>query len=280
MFYAAGGGEEYGEIAFRNLTWMAYHTDDDGCPGEITGFYGRLRRAGWQTDSHCDKLINFADAFAVLPEWAEAKDFPAQAAVEDGQGRLADLSQGVIVVPEDSGILAKAADMLSDEIERRTGVRLPQAPEQPVDARPAIVLGAAAQPGGAAPPAGLVVPDKADGYALWVDSARPEAPVVHLRGHDPRGTCSRGPVLRIGELDAGKVAVAAGLRNPPRRHTRYAATSSDTGTRPMLSTHGKRPSSSNICATWSFSALTPWSSPRRFIPTSPRGLLCPRPRGK
>ncbi len=213
MFYAAGGGEEYGEIAFRNLTWMAYHTDDDGCPGEITGFYGRLRRAGWQTDSHCDKLINFADAFAVLPEWAEAKDFPAQAAVEDGQARLADLSQGVIVVPEDSGILAKAADMLSEEIERRTGVRLPQAPEQPVDARPAIVLGAAAQPGGAAPPAGLVVPDKADGYALWVDSARPEAPVVHLRGHDPRGTLfAAGRFLRIAELDAGKVAVAASLK--------------------------------------------------------------------
>lgn len=74
MFHAAGGGEAYGEMAFRNLTWMAYHIDADGCPGEITGFFKRLRRAGWQTDCHCDVLHNFVDAFVAVPAWVDARD--------------------------------------------------------------------------------------------------------------------------------------------------------------------------------------------------------------
>lgn len=77
MFYAAGGGEEYGELAFRNLTWMAYHIDDDGCPGEITGYFRRLRRGGWQTDCHCDVLHNFMDAFVAVPAWVTALDYSA-----------------------------------------------------------------------------------------------------------------------------------------------------------------------------------------------------------
>ena len=78
LYYAAGGGDEYGEIAFRNLTWMAYHIDEDGCPGEITGFFRRLRRTGWQTDCHTDVLHNFADAFTALPAWTAASDFPGK----------------------------------------------------------------------------------------------------------------------------------------------------------------------------------------------------------
>jgi len=76
MFYAAGGGDVYGEIAFRNLTWMAYHIDEDGCPGEITGFFRRLRRTGWQTDCHTDVLHNFIDAFAAVPAFEAAPDWP------------------------------------------------------------------------------------------------------------------------------------------------------------------------------------------------------------
>ncbi|MBI5091081.1 MAG: hypothetical protein HZB26_01395 [Candidatus Hydrogenedentes bacterium] len=32
MFYAAGGGEQYKEMAYRNLAWMTYFIDKDGCP--------------------------------------------------------------------------------------------------------------------------------------------------------------------------------------------------------------------------------------------------------
>lgn len=78
MFYAAGGGDQYGELAYRNLVWMAYHIDKDGCPGEITGYYKRLRRAGWQTDCHTDKLHNFLDVYMAVPEWAAAMDWPVE----------------------------------------------------------------------------------------------------------------------------------------------------------------------------------------------------------
>jgi hypothetical protein len=77
MLYAATENPYYGELAYRNLTWMAYHVDEDGCPGEITGYFKRLRRAGWQTDCHCDVIHNFADAFAAVPEWTTAMDFPS-----------------------------------------------------------------------------------------------------------------------------------------------------------------------------------------------------------
>jgi hypothetical protein len=39
MFYAAGGGEQYKDIAYRNLTWMTCHIADDGYLAEVTGYY-------------------------------------------------------------------------------------------------------------------------------------------------------------------------------------------------------------------------------------------------
>lgn len=69
MFYAAGGGEKYEEIAYRNLTWMIYHIDKDGCPAHQTGD-PKLRRGGWQEDCHTDVIHNFMDAISSIPEWA------------------------------------------------------------------------------------------------------------------------------------------------------------------------------------------------------------------
>lgn len=69
MFYAAGGGEQYKDIAYRNLTWMMYHIDDDGCPAEITGYYQWMDRGGWQEDCHTDVIHNFMDAIRAVPEW-------------------------------------------------------------------------------------------------------------------------------------------------------------------------------------------------------------------
>ena len=69
MFYAAGGGEQYKEMAYRNLTWMMYHIDSDGCPAELTGYYKWLDRGGWQEDCHTDVIHNFMDAIKAVPEW-------------------------------------------------------------------------------------------------------------------------------------------------------------------------------------------------------------------
>lgn len=70
MFYAAGGGEKYKEMAYRNLVWMAYHIDVDGCPAHQTGD-PKQRRGGWQEDCHTDVIHNFIDAFTAVPEWGQ-----------------------------------------------------------------------------------------------------------------------------------------------------------------------------------------------------------------
>jgi glycerophosphoryl diester phosphodiesterase len=73
MFYAAGGGEEYREIAFRNLSWMTYFIREDGVVCDQTGEYHWLREGGWQEDCHTDVIHNFMDAINAVPEWATAK---------------------------------------------------------------------------------------------------------------------------------------------------------------------------------------------------------------
>ncbi len=69
LFYAAGGGEHYKEMALRNLTWMMYHIDADGCPTQVTGQHDPLKRGGWQEDCQTDVIHNFMDAIRAVPEW-------------------------------------------------------------------------------------------------------------------------------------------------------------------------------------------------------------------
>jgi hypothetical protein len=76
MFYAAGGGERYKEIAYRNLNWMTYFIDDDGCPGQCA-VVDRTGRGGWQEDCHTDVLHNFMDAIRAVPEWAGSPQAPS-----------------------------------------------------------------------------------------------------------------------------------------------------------------------------------------------------------
>lgn len=76
LFYAAGGGDCYKEIAYRNLTWMTYFIDNDGCPGQCAKLE-RTGRGGWQEDCHTDVLHNFMDAIRAVPEWAGWPDAPS-----------------------------------------------------------------------------------------------------------------------------------------------------------------------------------------------------------
>ena len=62
MFYAAGGGEKYKEMAYRNLTWVTYFIREDGVPCDQTG-EPRVREGGWQEDCHTDVVHNFVDAW-------------------------------------------------------------------------------------------------------------------------------------------------------------------------------------------------------------------------
>ena len=73
MFYAAGGGEKYREIAFRNLSWITYFIREDGIVCDQTGEFHWLRAGGWQEDCHTDVIHNFMDAIKAVPEWSAAK---------------------------------------------------------------------------------------------------------------------------------------------------------------------------------------------------------------
>ena len=73
MFYAAGGGEQYREMAFRNLSWITYFIREDGVVCDQTGEWDWLREGGWQEDCHTDVIHNFMDALNAVPEWANSK---------------------------------------------------------------------------------------------------------------------------------------------------------------------------------------------------------------
>ncbi len=73
IFYAAGGGEKYRDIAFRNLSWITYFIRDDGIVCDQTGHWHVLREGGWVEDCHTDVIHNFMDAINAVPEWATAK---------------------------------------------------------------------------------------------------------------------------------------------------------------------------------------------------------------
>ena len=79
----------------------------------------------------------------------------------------------IVVLNPSSKIEANAADMLGDEIEKRTRIGLEVVSRMPGRDVAAIVLGVgAAVTKEFGLPAGMVIPAKADSYAVWVDSSR------------------------------------------------------------------------------------------------------------
>jgi hypothetical protein len=67
MYGAATGSPEYKGLAYQALNYCLYAIDNDGCPRDSAL---RPGRGGWQEDAHTDKLHNFMDAMAAVPEWA------------------------------------------------------------------------------------------------------------------------------------------------------------------------------------------------------------------
>ncbi|MHC4500999.1 MAG: glycoside hydrolase family 20 zincin-like fold domain-containing protein, partial [Planctomycetota bacterium] len=129
-----------------------------------------------------------------------------------GQARGAtevDLTDAVIVISSSKTVHAKAADMLSDEIARRTGVRLEVTGSMPNGNRNAVVLGTLDSMNTTlSPPKPLVVPNRAEGYAIWVDNHR-----VYLLGRDDRGALfAAGRLIRLLEMGKAGLHVSAGLR--------------------------------------------------------------------
>ena len=76
MFYAAGGGEKYYEMAYRNLSWVTYFIRDNGVVCDQTGAWDMLREGGWQEDCHTDVVHNFMDAISAVPQFAWLRTLP------------------------------------------------------------------------------------------------------------------------------------------------------------------------------------------------------------
>lgn len=112
----------------------------------------------------------------------------------------ADLTQAVLVVQ--SGQVAEpersAATVLVEEVQKRTGIRLPVTQSRPAG-KPAIVLTTSSNP--------HAKPDKAEGYRLLSED-HPSAPVVWIIGADPRGVLfGAGALLRTLTLASGRITL-------------------------------------------------------------------------
>jgi len=136
---------------------------------------------------------------------AEVPAAPPAAAAAAAPGEV-DWSKAQLYVPEGNALLAKAGEMLQQELEKRSGVQIALAGAP--GASPAIVLGTAATlPASFALPGGVQVPDKAEGYAVHCDGA-----TLYLVGHDERGALyAVGHLIRTAELGKGSITLPESL---------------------------------------------------------------------
>jgi hypothetical protein len=115
----------------------------------------------------------------------------------------------IVVLNPKSKIQANAADMLHDEIKKRTRIRLEVVTSLPPKGVTAVVIGLGKKVTKKYPlPRGLELPQKADGYALWIETDKREATTVCLAGADERGTLfAAGRLLRLLTMSRDKVGI-------------------------------------------------------------------------
>ena len=119
-----------------------------------------------------------------------------------------DLSSATIVVSKAQAIHVRAAEMLEEEIAARSSVELVVAEGLAGPEVAAIVLGTvdALPPEGFEPPPSIAVPEKAEGYAIWVNQGGRKAATVFLVGRDDRGVMfAAGRLLRMLRMREGQV---------------------------------------------------------------------------
>jgi hypothetical protein len=149
-----------------------------------------------------------------------------------------DLSEAVIVSTSDKTIHTKAAEMLRDEIDKRTRIGLDIVSKMPGKGRAAITLGTAKELAKQSyrAPAGLEVPDKAEAYAVWIDRSKRKAATVCLAGHDDRAVLyAVGKLLR--ELEMGRDTVELDGNLKVATVPRYALRGHQVGYRPKTNAY-------------------------------------------
>ena len=137
-----------------------------------------------------------------------------------------DLSNAAIVVLEpNKKIMAKAADMLHDEIEKRTRTGLDVVSKMPDNGEAVILIGTAKELAGKSyrPPSGYAVRPNVDAYAIWTDTSNRKAATVCTGGYDDRGTLfAVGRLLRVLDMDRDSVQMDTEIRisTAPRHRVR------------------------------------------------------------
>jgi hypothetical protein len=126
-----------------------------------------------------------------------------------------DLSRAKVVILNPANkIEANAADMLVDEIEKRTRIGLEVVSRMPRNDVAAIVLGVGkAVTKEFALPVGMTIPAKPDSYAVWIDSTKRDAETVCLAGHDERAVLyAVGRLLRELEMSRDTLKLVDSFR--------------------------------------------------------------------
>jgi hypothetical protein len=122
---------------------------------------------------------------------------------------LIDLSQARIVVLNPRLTTeVKAAEMLRDEIEKRTRITLAIVSNLFSSDEPLILLGTVPDFTGHSynSPSGIEAPAKPDACALWVDTIQRKAPTICVAGRDRRGVVfAVGRLLRLLDMDRDKL---------------------------------------------------------------------------
>jgi hypothetical protein len=150
-----------------------------------------------------------------------------------------DLSNAKIVVlnPKNK-IMTNAADMLADEIEKRTRIQLDIVPRMPNDDEAVILIATAKQLAEKSfqPDPACPVPQKPDGYALWIDTSKRPAATVCPAGHDERATLfAVGRLLRL--LDMRRDALTIGTDIKISTAPRYPLRGHQLGYRPKTNSY-------------------------------------------
>jgi hypothetical protein len=117
--------------------------------------------------------------------------------------------------PQAMAPVAKAAEMLRDEMAKRTGQYFKLQSALPAGGIPAIVLGTADDmpTGMPKPPSDIAVPVESEGYAIWVDTASRKAPTVCVVGRDARGALfGAGRLLRALRMKKEELSLDADFR--------------------------------------------------------------------
>jgi len=121
----------------------------------------------------------------------------------------------IVVLNPKKTIYNKAADMLRDEIKKRTRIGLEVVSKMPAKGEAAIVIGTAKDLAKKSykPMAGFEVPRKTDGYSLWVDTTKRKAATVCTAGYDDRGTLfAVGRLLRVLDMERDSVKLDSEIR--------------------------------------------------------------------